>query len=227
MAQFTRRGVLLGARRCVPVAISVFLYGTIFGVLARQAGLSPLEALLMSGLVFAGSSQFVAMGLWTMPLPVGAIILTTLVVNLRHVLLGAALRPWLRGVPARKVYPSLFVMTDENWALTLGYFKDGGDDAAFLVGSGFELYLAWLAAAVAGFFASAAIPDPNSIGLDFAFTAVFLALLVGVWSGKESLLPWLGAAVVAVTAQHFIAGTWYILLGGLTGALIAMVRHDG
>jgi 4-azaleucine resistance transporter AzlC len=225
MAEFTWRGVFTGLRQCVPVAVSVFAYGTIFGVLARQAGLSPLEAVLMSGIVFAGSSQFVAMGLWTMPLPIGAIILATLIINLRHVLLGAALRPWFRGVPARKAYPTLFVMVDEGWALTLKYFTDGGKDAAFLLGSGLELYLAWLAATVVGYFASAAIPDPTSIGLDFAFTAVFLALLVGMWSGKEFLLPWLGAAIVAVVAEHFLPGTWYILLGGLTGALIAMVRH--
>jgi 4-azaleucine resistance transporter AzlC len=225
MATFTRRGVVAGVRQCVPVALSVFAYGLVFGVLARQAGLSPLEAILMSALVFAGSSQFVALGLWAMPLPVGALILTTLVVNLRHVLLGAALRPAFRGVPARKAYPTLFLMADEDWALTLKYFTDGGDDAAFLLGSGIELYCAWLAATVAGYFASAAIPDPNSIGLDFAFTAVFLALLAGLWRGRESLLPWLGAALVAVAAAHWLPGTWYILLGGLTGALIAMARH--
>jgi 4-azaleucine resistance transporter AzlC len=223
--KFSAKGVVAGARQCVPVALSVFAYGLVFGVLARQAGLSPLEAILMSALVFAGSSQFVALGLWAMPLPVGALILTTLVVNLRHILLGAALRRKFRGVSARKAYPTLFLMADEDWALTLKYFTEGGDDSAFLLGSGIELYFAWLAATFSGYFASAAIPDPKSIGLDFAFTAVFLALLVGLWRGRESLLPWLGAAVVAVAAAHWLPSTWYILLGGLTGAAIAMVHH--
>src|SRR5215470_13566054 len=93
-ATFTRRGLLDGTRMILPLALGAFTYGAVFGVLARQAGLSVLEALLMSGLVFAGASQFVALGLWTAPLPIVALISTTLIVNLRHVLMGAALRPW-------------------------------------------------------------------------------------------------------------------------------------
>ena len=225
MAVFTRSGVAAGARQCIPVAISVFAYGLVFGVLARQAGLSPLEALLMSVLVFAGSAQFVAMGLWTMPLPVAAIVLTTLVVNLRHLLLGAALRPLFGAAPARRVYPTLFLMADEDWALTLKYFADGGGDAGFLLGSGLELYAAWLGATAVGFLLSSAIPDPAQLGLDFAITAVFLALLVGMWRGKTSLLPWTAAAISALVAAHWLPGKWYILLGALVGTAVAVVRH--
>ena len=97
---FTRAGALAGARRTVPLGVSAFAVGAVFGVLARQAGLGLPEALLMSALVFAGSAQFVALGLWATPLPVLAIVLTTLVVNLRHVLMGAALRSWLARLPA-------------------------------------------------------------------------------------------------------------------------------
>ncbi len=225
MTAFARKGVLLGVRTAIPVALSVFAYGLVFGVLARQAGLPLFEALLMSGVVFAGSSQFVAMGLWTMPLPIGAIVLTTLVVNLRLVLLGAALRPRFIGVAARRIYPTLFFMADENWALTLKYFEEGGDDAGFLLGSGLALYAAWLAATLVGSLASGAIPDPKRLGLDFAFVAVFLALLVGMWRGRSSILPWLCAALTAVLAQRLLPGTWYILVGALAGTLVAVVRH--
>jgi 4-azaleucine resistance transporter AzlC len=225
LTAFARKGVLLGARTAVPVALSVFAYGLVFGVVARQAGLPLFEALLMSGVVFAGSSQFVAMGLWTMPLPIGAIVLTTLVVNLRLVLLGAALRPRFIGVAARRIYPTLFFMADENWALTLKYFEEGGDDAGFLLGSGLALYAAWLAATLVGSLASGAIPDPKRLGLDFAFAAVFLALLVGMWRGRSSILPWLSAALTAVLAQRLLPGTWYILVGALAGTLVAVVQH--
>src|SRR5436309_15947149 len=92
---FTLAGVMRGVRRALPVAVSVFTVGLVFGVLGRQAGLSGVEATLMSALVFAGASQFVALSLWLiMPFPVITIILTTLVVNLRHLLMGASLRPW-------------------------------------------------------------------------------------------------------------------------------------
>src|SRR5579885_91065 len=132
----TRRGLLDGARMILPLALGAFTYGVVFGVLARQAGLSILEALLMSSLVFAGASQFVALGLWTLPLPVAAIILTTLIVNLRHMLMGAALRPWFGRLSALRAYGSMFLMTDENWAMTMRQFAVGYHDAAFLLGGG-------------------------------------------------------------------------------------------
>src|SRR5690606_3472175 len=85
-----------GARACVPVAISVAAYGLVWGVLARGAGLSLLEVVLMSGLVFAGAAQFVALDLWSATpasLPIGALVLAAFIVNLRYLLLTATLRP--------------------------------------------------------------------------------------------------------------------------------------
>lgn len=90
---------LAGARACMPVAISVAAYGLVWGVLARGAGLSLLEVIMMSALVFAGSAQFVALDLWTTTpatLPIGALVLAALIVNLRYLLLTATLRPLTR-----------------------------------------------------------------------------------------------------------------------------------
>lgn len=223
---FTWRGALDGARMIVPLALGAFTYGVVVGVLARQSGLSILEAGLMSGLVFAGASQFVALGLWTMPLPVVAIILTTLIVNLRHVLMGAALRPWFGRISPLRAYGSIFFMTDENWAMMTRQFADGYRDAAFLLGAGLVLFVAWVSSTVLGEMAGAVIPDPTAIGLDFVFTAVFLSLLVGLWRGRSDLLPWLSAAAVALAAAHWLPGKWYILLGGLVGALVGAWRHE-
>jgi 4-azaleucine resistance transporter AzlC len=193
-------------------------------VLARQAGLSPLEATLMSGLVFAGAAQFVALGLWTVPLPVVAIVLTTLVVNLRHVLMGASLRPWFARLSARKAYGSVYFMVDESWALTMRELAAGGRDVAFLLGSGLLLFGAWLASTLAGQLLGAVVRDPARWGLDFAFTAAFVALLVSMWRGRSDLVPWLVAAAVAVAAAHWIPGKWYILLGGIAGSLAGAMR---
>src|SRR2546423_7046968 len=141
---FDLAGVLAGARRCLPVALSVFAYGTVFGVLSRQAGLSLPETLLMSGLVFAGSAQFVALGLWAAPLPLGTLVLTTLIINLRHLLMGAALRPWFARLSPAARYGSLFFLTDENWALTMAEYARGGRNGAFLLGRGLAPFHAWL-----------------------------------------------------------------------------------
>src|SRR5215831_21373279 len=148
---FTLSGVLLGAKRAIPLALSACAVGFVFGVLARQAKLSVVDALLMSGLVYAGASQFVALSLWTaIPFPVTTIILTTFIVNMRHMLMGASLRPWFAKLSPWKVYTTVFFMVDEGWALTMSNFTEGGRDAGFLLGSGFTLYLAWVSSSVVG-----------------------------------------------------------------------------
>ena len=223
---FSRAGALAGARQAIPLAASIFLVGSVFGVLARHAGLTLLETLLMSCIVFAGASQFVAIGLWATPLPVAAIVLTTLVVNLRHVLLGAALRTWFRGFSVARVYGSLFFMVDESWALTISQIRAGSADRAYLLGAGSLMYLSWVSASATGYIAGAALGDLSRWGLDFAITAVFTALLVGMWRGRTDLWPWLVSAGVAIVGWHWLPGTWYILCGALAGVATGAVLDE-
>jgi predicted branched-subunit amino acid permease len=172
------------------------------------------------------SAQFVVLGLWASPLPVATIVLTTLVVGLRHVLMGAALGPVFSKLPRLKAYGSVFFMADENWALTMGEFAKGRRDAAFLVGGGFLMFLTWTGSTFVGGAFGGAVEDPARWGLDFAFTAVFIALICGMWKGKSDILPWAVAAVAAVAAHHLLPGQWYILLGGLAGSLAGVMRRE-
>lgn len=220
---FNLSGAIAGARRSIPLALSVFAYGTVFGVLARQAGLSLAEASLMSGLVTAGASQFMALELWKGSLPVTAIVLTTLVVNLRHLLMGAALRPWFSELSAPKAYASVFFMGDESWALTMREFAEGTSHGSFLLGSGLLLFVTWFSATVFGHSLGATVRDPARWGLDFAFTAVFAALLIGMWKGKSDLLPWTVAGAVSLAAAQWLPGKWYILLGGIAGSVAGAI----
>lgn len=224
---FTRRGILEGARRTLPVAIGDVAFAIVLGVLARQAGMSILEVMLMSALVFAGASQFIAVGLWMTPLPVFTIVLTTLIVNLRHLLMGASLRPWLSKLPPFKAYGSAFFITDESWAFSIRNFADGGRDASFLLGSGLVMFVPWLCGTGIGHLLGATVSsrDLADWALDFIFTAVFTALAISMWKGKSDLLPWLVAAFVALAAHQWLPGNWYILLGGLTGSLVGAFRN--
>ena len=222
---FNRKGLLLGARRVLPIALSDFAFGLVFGVLAQQAHMSILEVLLMSSLVFAGSAQLIVLSLWIAPLPIVAIILTTLVVNLRNLLMGMAISPWFLRLKPLKAYTTLFFLVDENWALLMSEYKEGACNAAFLLGSGLVLYIAWVGSTVAGRVLGSAIQNPAQWGLDFVFTAVFLALLTGFWKGKSVLLPWIVAALVAVAAFHWLPGKWYILLGALAGSIVGVLQH--
>ncbi len=102
---FTRRGVLAGVRVAAPMAVSVAVYGVVFGVLARQVGMSLLETVLMNVIVFAGAAQLAALDSWVAPLPIAALVITVVLVNMRLIMLGAALRPWLRTLPGRQGVP--------------------------------------------------------------------------------------------------------------------------
>jgi 4-azaleucine resistance transporter AzlC len=186
---FTLAGALAGARRCVPVAISGCATGLVFGTLAGQAGLGAGEAALMSALVFSGAAQFLVLGIWASPLPMVAIVLTTIVVGLRHLLMGAALGPVFSKLPRLKAYGSVYFMADENWALTMGEFDKGRRDGAFLLGGGLLDVLAWTGSTFVGGTFGGAVDDPARWGLDFAFTAIFLALIAGMWKGRSNILP--------------------------------------
>lgn len=214
----------LGMRMFVPVAISIAAYGVVWGVLAGQAGLSALEVLLMSGLLFAGASQFVALESWTPGnLPILAIIVTTAIVNLRMLLMTATLRPLTRHLPRWKALLSVYLVADENWAMTMAEVSKGRGSVAFLVGSGVCSWMAWTGSTLAGRLLGAVIDDPVTYGLDFAFTATFIALLLGMWKGKADLVPWIVAALVAIAAARLIPGNWYIIIGGLAGSLAGAI----
>ena len=214
----------IGAVSTLPVAISVFVYGSVYGLLTKEAGMSLMEAALSSGIVFAGSAQFVALDMWIHPLPIIALVFTTFIVNLRHVLMSASLTPWLRSVTPRMRCSLLFLLVDESWALTYGALVKRRVDLGFLLGSGILLWFTWVSATLAGRAAGVFFPNPEQFGLDFAFTAVFLTLLVGLWKGKQDIPSWSIAAVIALVVHHFIPGKWYIVAGGLGGSLTGLWR---
>lgn len=224
--EFSRKGLVAGVRQSAPIALGVFTYGIVFGVLARQSSLGVTEAVLMSASVFAASAQFVVLDLWESPLPVIAIVVTTVAVNLRHLLMGASIQPWLKRLTPHKTYGMLYFLNDESWGLTMRARSNGESDAAFLLGSGLIVFAAWISATVLGVSIGGLIQNPGKYGLDMAFIAVYIALLVGVWDGREDAVPVGVAAVVAIAASVVIPGNWYIIIGGLTGSIAGVIRDE-
>jgi predicted branched-subunit amino acid permease len=217
-----------GMRDILPVVPSVAAYALVFGMLARQKQLSLAEISAMSGLVFAGSSQFVALGLWTTPLPLGAIVGAVLIINLRYVFICASCRPLFTGANRLPVFAAMFFVADENWAMTMGKRAQGAEAGAMhLVGGGVLLYLVWVLSSIMGDAAGTLMPDPARWGLDFTFAAAFLALLTGMWRGRSDLLPWGIAAACAIAAARLLPGNWYIIVGGLAGSISGvLLRAD-
>ncbi len=208
-----RRGFL----DIVPMILGAIPFGMLYGALAAQKGLSPLEVVLMSALVFAGGSQFIAVEMWASPTPVLAIVAATALVNARHILMGAALAPHLDGLPRAVRLAYVGVHADESWAVGLKRATRGpGLTGAYVLGMIVPFYLQWPAAGWVGAAFGRLVEDPARYGADFVFTAMFICLTVGLWRGRASAPPVIAAAV----AGHLLLpGVWYVFLGAVAGTL--------
>jgi 4-azaleucine resistance transporter AzlC len=221
-APATPAGMLQGMRLSLPTLLPLFLFGSAFATLAAQKGLSLIEAAAMSAFVFAGASQFVAVEMWTHPLTASAIatmVLVTLSVNLRFMVLGAGIQPWLAGMPRSQLYPALLLMTDPGWLIAHRYRSDGGIDRAIFLGTGLAQWLIWIAAVLPGYFLGTLIAEPARYGLDLIMLTFFAAMMVPLWRGRRRALSWLVAGAVALVVAQLVEGWWFIVAGALAGSV--------
>lgn len=229
-APLTFAGMLDGARAMLPLMPGITAFGMAFGAASVQKGFSLAESTLSSALVFAGLAQMVALEGWTQSWSAGTLLalgFLTMTVNMRHVLMGASLRPWLGTLPAWKAYPALMMMADNNWAASLRYHGEGGNDAGFFVGSGLVTWFFWVLATVAGHLVGGGIPDPKVLGIDLVVPAFFVAMLLPNWKGRREAVGWGVAAVVSVAVSFVLPGWWFIVIGALAGAFAGGFTDDG
>jgi predicted branched-subunit amino acid permease len=222
---FTRAGFRSGAVRGMVLVPSIAMYGVAFGIMASAAGLSTAEAMLFSGVVFAGGAQMASLQAWTNPVSFVAVMLTTLAMNSRYMLLGAALRPWYRGLSGLQSYASLFAMGDGNWVLAMREYEEGRRDAAFILGSGFVLWFLWVGTTAAGHVFGQLLGDPQRFGADFMLPAFFATMAAIFFRGAGQVVPLLVGIAVAVIVEKTVSGPWYILAGALAGSLVGALRH--
>ena len=221
-SEFTR-----GVKDCLPVIIGALPFAFILGVQGGQKGMSVLEMSMMAGLNYAGGSEFAAVGLWGDPLPVLLIITVTFMINTRHILMGAALTPYLKHLPMKRILPALFFMTDESWALSMADIhrrRQLGLPAfslPYYMGTALVLYAVWVAVAGTGAALGPVFGDVAAWGFGMAFPAVFLVLLRGLWKGFKAAVPWLVSLAVAAAVYLGADGAWYVPAGALSGLLAA------
>ncbi len=218
MAGDMRRGFVAN----LSVAASVAAYGSILGVLAAQKQISWLQLLAMNLSIFAGAAQFVMVDMWVPPLPVVEITFAVLAINLRYALIGASLQPVFQGKSMLQKFLMMHLVADENWAITMAERRKGTATPLFLVGGGLCVLLAWCLGTLTGHTLGAVVRNPEAYALDFVFVAVFTALLMTLWRGKQDLTPWLVAAVSSVVCHQVLPGKWYIVIGGISGALASV-----
>lgn len=215
-----------GFKATFPLVVGAIPFGIIFGALAVTAGLSPAGTLGMSLMVFAGSSQFIAVGLIAAGASVGTIILTTLIVNLRHALYATTLAPHMKDLPQRWLLPLGFWLTDETFLVSAQRY-DRSDPSPFkhwfTFGSAVFMYTNWQLCTFIGIVAGSAIPDPASWGLDFAMVATFIGMLVPMIKNQPVFIAVMVAGAGALVFNNLPnqMGLFIATLSGIIAGVVA------
>ena len=217
-----------GLKESLPVLIGFLPIALVLGAQAVSKGFHRAEVPLMTGGNFAGGSEFVAVGLWSSPPDLLLIAAMTLLVNSRHLLMGAALAPWVKHIPARKIFPSLFLMCDESWAMGLADArKRGAFSLPYYLALSVAMWGTWVLFTAAGAIIGPLIGDLAAFGFDMAFTAVFLVLLRGAWTSFKAVRPWFVSLAVAAPTYLLLPGAWYVATGALSGLVAAYLFAGG
>lgn len=213
-----------GLKASIPILIGMVPFAMVLGTQATQKGLSLLEIPLLTGLNFAGGSEFAILEMWTNPPQIFMLMFVTFLVNSRHLLMGASLVPYLKHLPNKKVLPALFFMCDESWAMGMANAQQNSQyplsqrfNMAFYSGICFALYAMWIACTALGGAVGPVIGDITRWGFDMAFPAVFLVLIRGMWQGVAAARPWLVSLIAAVIAYLYLPEGWYVPIGAIFG----------
>lgn len=211
---------LAGVRAEVPILLGVAPFGLIYGAIAISAGLPAALAQAMSALVFAGSAQFIAAELIAVGTPALVLLLTTLIVNLRHLLYSASLAPHVRSLPLRWKLALAYLLTDEAYAVTILHYNSPDSPPAtrhwYFLGAGLALWSVWQISTALGIFLGAAIPAAWS--LDFALALTFIGIVIPTLGDRPHVGAALSAGLVAVLAHD-----WPYKLGLLAAALAGIL----
>ena len=220
-----------GVRAEAPILLGVIPFGLIYGVLAISAGLSPLLAVAMSSIVFAGSSQVIGVQLIGSGTPGFVIVLTTLVVNLRHMLYSASTAPHIQHLSARWKWALAYLLTDEAYAVGITRYNQADVTPHkhwYFLGAGITLWSAWQLSSAAGVWLawqlnSAADAGMSTIwALDFTLPLTFIALVFPALRDKASIASALAAGAVAILAAGLPLKLG-LMAAALTGIMVGLL----
>jgi len=214
-----------GLKVSLPLLLGIIPFALVLGAQATQKGFSIIEVPLLTGLNFAGGSEFAILEVWTNPPNILMLIFITFLVNSRHLLMGASLVPYLRHLPNKTVFSALFFMCDESWAIGLAdaQKKQGllspsrAFSMMFYAGICTALYLMWVVFTTLGAMIGPILGDISRLGFDMAFPAVFLVLLRSMWKGMSAARPWLVSLITAALAYLYLPTGWYVPVGAICG----------
>jgi 4-azaleucine resistance transporter AzlC len=215
-----------GIADALPIIIGYVPMGAAYGILARQSGIGLFPTVLMSLIVFAGASQFIAVGLLAGGATAFEVVATTLFVNLRHVLMSASLSPHYRDTPKKYLPFVSWGVTDETFAISIGRYNAGEADYRYGLSLHYTAYASWVSGTVVGALAGALVPPALQSSLEFSLYAMFAGLVVLQVSDRLHLAVAVAAAIMCAAFSTFMSGTWHIITAAILGATLGLVLES-
>ena len=221
---------LTGARDTFPLVIGAIPLGLIFGALALNSGLSVGGALAMSAFVFAGSAQFIALGLLAAGTLWPVIVLTTFVVNLRHALYSATLAPYFSRLSQRWRIPLAFWLTDETFVVVVRRYtqaQSSSNNHWYHLGSALFMYLNWQLCTLLGLTVGQQLPNAANWGLDFAMSVTFIGMVIPYLKNRPMAVTVIVSgltALVAYSLPHQLGLIVAAIAGIATGMIMEALR---
>ncbi|MCO5730274.1 AzlC family ABC transporter permease [Rhizobium sp. SSA_523] len=215
-----------GARTGFVIALSTSPFGLLFGAVAVDGGMTPLEATVMSIVLFAGASQLVGVQMFGSDVPAWLIILSVFAVNFRHILYSAALAPYIRDFSPAARAIGLFFLTDPQFAESAKRAElTGRLETRYYMGLAMVIYTVWVVGSGLGALFGKLIGDPAALGMDVLLPVYFLGLVFG-FRKRLLFLPVVAvSACASVLAMHTVGSPWHVSLGALAGILTAIIVH--
>lgn len=226
MTSFTTDGLVRGGRAALVLAVSSVVYGVAFGLVANQAGLSLIEASLMSFFIFSGTAQLAAVAL----IAAGgagffSVAAAIAVMNARYIIFGATLRAWFSDLTPLRAYGTLFFLVDGSWLLAMKARADGERDAAFVLGASVTMLTGWMVGTFVGSLLGSAVVSPQTLGIDFMLPAFAAAMIVTMTRRVLDIGPIVVGAAVALLIVQFASFGWAVVAAGIAGGVFTGLTH--
>ncbi|MFB6068795.1 MAG: AzlC family ABC transporter permease [Halobacterium sp.] len=205
-----------GVQAALPLLLGVVPFGLVSGVAAVGAGLTLVEAMGLSVVVFAGASQLAVLDLLGENAPLAVVVLTAAVINVRMVMYSASIAPYFRSLRRRWKVLLAYLLTDQAYALSVAEYarNEATDRRWYYVGIAATLWVVWQLSTVAGIVLGANVPD--RWGLQFAVPLVFLSLLVVALKDRSTVAAGAVGGGVAVVGAGLPLNLG-LVVGSLTG----------
>jgi 4-azaleucine resistance transporter AzlC len=218
-----RKGtVSAGLAAAWPICLGYFPIGLSLGVLAQKSGLVPWQMAAMSILVFAGGSQFIAVAMLAGGASPVAIVTTTFMINLRHLLMSSALSVHFPGVSRRFLALYSYGLTDESFAVNMTRFNQGDWHRYSALTVNQVSNAIWIISSVVGVYLGQLVP-PGAAGVDFALTGMFICLLVFQLRGLIFTITALTSAACALVAYLWLPGNAYVIVASCVAATAGLL----